>query len=90
MFADGITYEPSACAWSWGRSSFSNHWHGVSNTFKSLSVVYGRDPMHDFGLILRTGTDVNLTQAVPFLSNFSRIFEEYALHPVHATQVRGG
>lgn len=76
-WSDGITFEPTACSWSWGKQGFKNHWHGVSNAFRALSVVFGKNP-RDYGLIMRTGTDVTY-HSIHFF-NFTQIWDKYSVH----------
>ena len=69
-----VSFEPTACAWSWGGGSFPNHWHSVYNAFRALRVVFGMDP-NNYGIILRTGTDVNYK--TPSYFNFTQLWADY-------------
>jgi len=78
QFADGVTFEPSSCAWSWGFHGFMNHWHSTYNAFRALHIVFGKDPRSEYGLILRTGTDVAYHKLPSQFNNFSHTFHEFA------------
>lgn len=75
-WANGISFEPIECSWSWGSAGFKNHWHGVYNAFRALSVVFRKRPT-DYGLIMRTGTDVSHASLDFF--NFTRIWATYSV-----------
>lgn len=79
-WSDGVTFEPTSCAWSWGKQGFKNHWHGVSNAFRALSLVFGKNP-RDYGLIMRTGTDVTY-RGLDFF-DFSRIWDTFSVYHQH-------